>query len=142
RHLIEQRLKHVIVVAIQQRDAHRCMLECLRRPQAAEAATDDHHVGKGHKAIIGELWIADCGLGLSIEDWFRITAWPSGRISALTFRWRRPARSIARTPAAFPSASARDASSQWTAATPMMRRAATSAPRSGVSPSVFTAKTD
>ena len=68
RHLIQQRLKHVMVVAIEQRDAHRRMLQCLRRPEAAETAADDHYVREGHTGIIGELRIVDCGLWIGIVD--------------------------------------------------------------------------
>ena len=45
RHLIQQRLELVVVVAIDQRDVDRIMAgQLLRAAQAGEAATDDHHV--------------------------------------------------------------------------------------------------
>lgn len=40
-HLVQQRLKEVMVVTIDQRDAHRLFLQRLRRGQAAEPAADD-----------------------------------------------------------------------------------------------------
>ena len=44
RHLIEQRLEQVVVVAVEERDAHRRTLQRLRGREPAEAAADDHDV--------------------------------------------------------------------------------------------------
>src|SRR5262245_65886266 len=96
------------------------MLQRFCRPQTAETATDDHHMRRAHMRIIRELRLAVGGLWIGLES----RSWPSSRISALIFRWRRPARSIALTRAAFRSAYARAVSSQWTVVTPMTRREA------------------
>jgi hypothetical protein len=42
--LIQQRLEHVVVGAVDQRHAHRCVRQPARGFQATEAATEDHHV--------------------------------------------------------------------------------------------------
>ena len=45
RHLVEQRLKQVVIAAVEQRDAHRRALQGLRCREPAEASTDDHDMG-------------------------------------------------------------------------------------------------
>ena len=42
RDLVEQRLKQVMVAAVDHRQPHRSVLECLRRRDPAESAADDH----------------------------------------------------------------------------------------------------
>ena len=49
RDLIEQRLKQVIVVAIEDRDPNGRAVECARRIEAAEPAADDHDVRSAHQ---------------------------------------------------------------------------------------------
>jgi hypothetical protein len=45
RDLIEQRLKHVVIAPIQDRDLYRLSSQRTRRVQAAEAAADNQHTG-------------------------------------------------------------------------------------------------
>ena len=47
RHLVEQRLKRMVIVAIDQQDVHRCGAEGVRGGEPAEAAADDDYPGLG-----------------------------------------------------------------------------------------------
>ena len=47
RDLVQQRLEQVMVAAVDQGDAQRRRSQRARRPQAAEAAADDHEVRAG-----------------------------------------------------------------------------------------------
>jgi len=44
-HLVEQRREHVIVVAVEEQDVHRCAREPAGALQAAEPGADDDHAG-------------------------------------------------------------------------------------------------
>ena len=67
RHLIEQRLKQVVIRAIDQRDAHRLALELARHVQSAETAADDHdmrQIGRAREGFRGlrNPWFRACRL--------------------------------------------------------------------------------
>jgi hypothetical protein len=47
-HLVQQRLEHVMVGAIDQRHAHRRVRQGAHGFQATEAAAENHHVGLSH----------------------------------------------------------------------------------------------
>jgi hypothetical protein len=48
RDLVEERLEQVVVVAIEQRDAHRVTAEHLGGHQASEATAENHHMWVRH----------------------------------------------------------------------------------------------
>lgn len=51
-HLVQERLKEMVVVAIEQRDARRRAGKRPRRVQSAEAAADDHYMRHCENVIV------------------------------------------------------------------------------------------
>jgi len=77
-HLVKQRLKSVVILAVDERDLDRSLRQFLRRVEAAEAGAHDYH--------------PSCFLAVRHLTSIRFTAMPEGSISsteALTSRWLR-----------------------------------------------------